>query len=79
MVHEKGEVHLDLQSTMVDFALTMQQMALMVQGPNGEDTIDFGNKAQCYAKSMNDYLLNEQFGYLTDYVSLQVQPVASAH
>ena len=70
MVHEKGEVHLDLQSTMTDFALTMQQLALITLGRDSKEYKKYGDKAECYAKSMQNYLLNEQYGYYADYMSL---------
>lgn len=77
MVHDRGEVHLDIQATMIEFALTIQQHALMIQGPNSKVKQEFTQKAECYAKSMKDYLFNEQMGIYADYVGMQVEPVMS--
>ena len=77
MVHDRGEVHLDIQATMIEFALTIQQHALMIQGPNSKVKQEFTQKAECYAKSMQDYLFNEQMGIYADYVGMQVEPVVS--
>lgn len=70
VVHDRAEVHLDLQSQMIEFAMTMQQLSLALKGPNSPQSEQFKSKAECYTRKLKDYLLNENMGYYADYVSL---------
>ena len=47
-------------------------------GPESLTTKEFSEKAQCYARKFQDFLMNENMGLYADYVSLQVAPVMSS-
>ena len=63
-----GEIHLDLQSWMVEFARIMEFYSARV----GEDALarQFRKKADCYAAKMHEYLYDENSGFYSDYVGL---------
>ena len=67
--HDRAEVHLDLQSWMIDFALTMERFSKIMPG-NQKKAEGFRELATCYAIKIEDYLLNENMGRYSDYVSL---------
>ena len=69
-VHDRAEVHLDLQSQMIEFALVMEQYSILIQGPESQLSQDFQKRSHCYAQKLQDYLLNENLGRYADYVSL---------
>ena len=56
-VHDRAEVHLDLQSQMIEFALVMEQYSILTQGPDSQLSTDFKERSICYAKKLQDYLL----------------------
>ena len=63
---------------MIEFALTLSQYSKYLTGPESATTKEFSDKAQCYAKKFQDFLMNENMGVYADYVSLQVVPVISS-
>ena len=67
-VNGSGEIHLDLQSWMVEFAKIMEFYSAKV-GNQSEAQI-FRKKADCYAAKMHEYLYNENTGFYADYLGL---------
>ncbi len=55
---------------MIEFALMMQTYSSILKGRDSKVVKEFGDKAQCYAKKMQDFLLNENIEIYADYVSL---------
>ena len=55
---------------MIEFALVMEQYSILTQGPDSQLSTDFKERSICYAKKLQDYLLNENLGRYADYVSL---------
>ena len=54
---------------MIDFALTMERFSKIMPG-NQKKAEGFRELATCYAIKIEDYLLNENMGRYSDYVSL---------
>ena len=69
-VHDRAEIHLDLQSQMIEFALTLQQYSAIMQGADSAWALEFGEKARCLATTLQEALLNESLGRYADYVNL---------
>ena len=68
MVNRGYEIHLDLQSWMVEFADFMQEYsgAVVIE----EDWLKHGRQAKCFKNKLNEFLVNENTGLYADYMSL---------
>ena len=55
---------------MIEFAITMNQISTMLEGPDSPVTQEFGKRAECFANKLHEYLLSENMGRYADYVSL---------
>ena len=65
---------------MIEFALTMSSYASVLYGRDlneNKDAKEFNDLAECYARQMDQYLLNESLNRYADYVNMQPVPVLS--